>query len=124
MSLNSFIFIFYFLPVFLLLYHYTPGKRKNVLTLVASGLFYLWGTPQGFAVLCFSVLIDFMLVRSIHATAARPRRKLLASLSVAFNILILFYFKYSNFFVSELSGLLSALDVSGISEYPLLRFTR
>jgi alginate O-acetyltransferase complex protein AlgI len=114
MSLNSFIFIFYFLPVFLLLYHYTPGKRKNVLTLVASGLFYLWGTPQGFAVLCFSVLIDFMLVRSIHATAARPRRKLLASLSVAFNILILFYFKYSNFFVSELSGLLSALDVSGI----------
>ena len=45
MVFNSVIFIFTFLPIFLLIYYFVPVKFRNPVLLVGSIFFYAWGDP-------------------------------------------------------------------------------
>ena len=47
MVFSSITFLFYFLPIFLIVYFVTPTiKGKNVVALLFSLLFYAWGEPR------------------------------------------------------------------------------
>lgn len=112
MVFSSTIFLFYFLPVFLLVYFLVDRKYKNGIALLASLLFYGFGSPRFLLILLLSILIDFFIVRQINKNENEKRRKTFLLLSIILNIGLLAYFKYANFFVDNFNTLLSAFGLN------------
>ena len=115
MVFSSSLFLFYFLPAFLVAYHFAPRAARNTIALVASLLFYAWGGPLFVYVLLGGTWLDYWLSQAIARTQAEGRRKLYVWISVVTNIGLLGYFKYANFFVAEANGLLAHWDVAPIA---------
>ena len=114
MVFSSSIFLLWFLPVFLAVYFLVGKRLKNAVALVASLLFYGFGSPKFLLVLLLSITIDFFLVRQIDKSADAKRRKLFLVFSIILNIGLLAYFKYANFFVDNFNALLSAFGASPV----------
>ncbi len=114
MVFSSVVFLAYFLPVFLLVYNILPHKFRNYWVLLASIVFYAWGAPKFIFVVVGTIAVDFYIVKKIfHSTDAKLRKRLLG-LSVVLKIGLLVYFKYVNFFIDNVNGLLSGLDMGEI----------
>lgn len=107
MVFSSIVFLLYFLPLFMLVYFSVDRKYKNAVILLGSIFFYAWGAPKFIFVLLGTTLLDFYLVTWMDRTASETRRKLMLTLSVSVNIGLLFYFKYSNFFIENVNQALS-----------------
>ena len=99
MAFSTFSFIFVFLPAALAAYYLLPRKHRNLVLLTFSLLFYSWGAPAVLVILIGSSFVDYQLSRQIMAN--RKRSTLL--LAVGLNILILAYYKYSNFTIEQLN---------------------
>ncbi|MCD6011223.1 MAG: hypothetical protein K0Q79_1085 [Flavipsychrobacter sp.] len=108
MVFSSITFLFYFLPLFFFFYYLADKRYKNAVILFGSALFYAWGAPLFIFVILGTTVVDFYVVRLMAATASRNKRKLLLLLSLCINVGLLFYFKYSNFFVDNINHLLHA----------------
>ena len=91
------IFLFGFLPFFLLLYAVVPSRLANPVTLVASLLFYGWGEPVFVVLAVGSALLDLGVVHRMTAAADARRRRRLMTLGVGANLALLVYFKYVGF---------------------------
>ena len=111
MVFSSIIFIFYFLPIFFLLYYLADKKFKNPLILAGSVFFYAWGAPQFIFVILGTTIVDFYVVRLMDTMERKGLRQLLLCVSLSINLGLLFYFKYSNFFVENVNVLLQHLGV-------------
>ena len=59
MLFSSIPFLFYFLPIVMLLYFLVPFKLKNAVLLLASLVFYAWGEPKYVVLMVFSILLFF-----------------------------------------------------------------
>ena len=114
MVFSSSLFIFYFLPVFLLAYYLADKRYKNIILLVASIFFYAWGAPTFIFIVLASITLDFYLVRWMHRSTGR-KRKQIVTLSVIHNIALLGYFKYANFFIDNLNSILQSAGAGEIS---------
>lgn len=116
MLFNSKIFIL-FLPLFLFLYYLTKGKKRLLVCLAGSYLFYGWWDVR------FLLLIALMTVAnySVGPVLVRKgedyeqRRKQFIILTVCFNLVILGFFKYFNFFLSSAQSVLSLFNLSSTS---------
>src|SRR6185436_8111279 len=106
MVFSSIVFIFYFLPAFLITYWLIDRKFKNIVILVFSIFFYSWGAPKFIFVILATTFVDFHLVKLMNDSTVRLKRRLLLTLSVTINIGLLAYFKYSNFFVENINAFL------------------
>ena len=113
MVFSSFTFVFGFLPIFLIVYYLTPRVAKNTVVLIASYLFYAWGAPKIVPLLLLSSTADYFISKRLSSTYAR-RRKTWITLGVSFNVGLLLYYKYSNFFIAETNSLLVELGASPI----------
>ena len=71
MVFSSALFVFYFLPVFLLAYLATPPPYRNWTALAGSLAFYAWGAPLFIFVLIASSLADHFIARKIGHDLAR-----------------------------------------------------
>lgn len=60
MIFNSIEFLLIFLPLFLLIYRFTPDRNKNAVLLAGSLIFYALGEPRYLALLVCSVLVNYM----------------------------------------------------------------
>lgn len=114
MVFSSIVFLLYFLPIFLLLYYFADKKYKNLVLLVSSIVFYSWGAPKFIFVILGTTFIDFHLVKLMAMSNKRLHRRALLALSVSINLGLLVYFKYSNFFIENLNGVLSLLGGQNI----------
>lgn len=114
MVFSSSIFLFWFLPIFLGVYFLVDRRYKNAVALLASLIFYGFGSPKFLLVLLLSITIDFFLVRQIDKNEDAKRRKLFLVLSVILNIGLLAYFKYANFFVDNFNAILSAIGTAPV----------
>ncbi len=117
MVFSSQTFLFVFLPVVLALYALTPRAGKNTLLLVFSILFYTWGGGWFLGWLLGSIAANW--VFGLLAGRARDRGKRRAThgvvaLSVIYNIGVLAWFKYANFFVDQLNTIIARTDASPI----------
>ena len=75
----SFIFLFWFLPLFLPLYFAAPVRWRNVALTLGSFAFYGWWRPQYVLLMLGSVLIDYWAARRMGEPSAQlppGRRKL------------------------------------------------
>ncbi|MGF7217874.1 alginate O-acetyltransferase complex protein AlgI [Spirosoma lacussanchae] len=104
MLFSSAIFLFLYLPFFLIAYYLTPRRWKNALLFGASLLFYAWGEGPVVLVLLVSAAINFLAGRLIEA--GQRRAGLL--LSLAGSLSLLFYYKYTNFLVDSVRGFAEA----------------
>jgi alginate O-acetyltransferase complex protein AlgI len=111
---SSITFLVYFLPLLFLLYVITPHRFRNALLLGASIFFYAWGAPRFIFVILGTTLLDFFLVKAMSDAKDEGKRKAILIISVCMNLGLLFYFKYCNFFISNVNEALQAVSIDPI----------
>jgi|SRR5690554_1692996 len=115
MVFSSSLFLVYFLPLFLVVYHLFSKNYKNYIILIASIIFYSWGAPLFVYVILTSTIVDFYLVKKLHSSQKIIHRKLLLSLSIFINLGLLLYFKYANFFVENVNVVLESIGITELA---------
>ena len=99
MLFNSWVFLAFFLLVYTA---YLLSKRnfkiQNLILLGASYVFYGWWDWRFLLLLAFSTTVDFNIARKLDSETNPSKRKWLLAISVVFNLSILCFFKYFNFF--------------------------
>ena len=106
MVFSSNIFLFFFLPIFLIAYFITPQKFRNYTLLLFSLVFYAYGAPDFVFLLVGECVINYFLVRAMTQTEKTGTKKLLCALSVIMALGLLLYFKYANFFMENFNAIL------------------
>lgn len=136
MVFSSHIFLFYFLPVVLLLNYTLPFRFLTTMIALMSYLFYGWANPKWIVLMLTSTLVDYFcglaLVRFSGAPVTdgdlpylpkdQPRnraQKIALIVSMLTNLAILGFFKYYDFGLETLNGLSAALG-GGPLPLPLL----
>lgn len=109
MLFNSYVFILAFLPLTLLGY-YLLGKLPeriplNKLFLVlASFVFYGYNNPRYVPIIACSILVNYALSQGMLVAKRKCIRLPLMLLGLSLNLGVLFYFKYHDFFVSNMNS--------------------
>ena len=107
MVFSSLVFLCIFLPAVVGFYAVCPGRLRNLCLLLASLLFYAWGEPRYIFILLFSTVFDYMNGRLIGWADAHGKRgtlgRFLLVISIAGNLGILGFFKYTDFFLSAVN---------------------
>jgi D-alanyl-lipoteichoic acid acyltransferase DltB (MBOAT superfamily) len=105
MLFPSITFLFYFLPVFALVYYAVPGiAAKNVILVAASLLFYAWGEPVYVLLLAGAIVFNYAAALLIGA-AQRDRRRIITALAIAANLAVLGIFKYADFALGTVNAI-------------------
>lgn len=102
MIFSSHWFLFAFLPTCLGSYYLAPKSWRNAVLLFWSYLFYAWGAPKIVLLLLASSFADYLISHRFS------RGRFWLPLGIIINLGTLAYFKYANFFVSEISELVGA----------------
>ena len=100
MLFNSIEFLI-FLPIVFAVYWFVLQKHlrlQNFFLLVAGYTFYGWWDWRFLFLLMLSSTVDYIVGVSLGKTDDEKKRKLILLLSVSFNIGLLGFFKYFNFF--------------------------
>lgn len=106
MVFSSILFIFRFLPITMLVYFFTPQKFRNFILLIFSLVFYCWGEPRYFIIMIASICIDYFMSKGIERYNKNKKIKVLCLIiSIVFNLGILFFFKYFNFFIENINSI-------------------
>ncbi len=103
MIFSSIPFLYYFLPLVLLLCYLVPSRARNAFLLLASLVFYAWGEPKYLPVMAAATALGYGFGLAIERF--RRVRKPLLVLSIASSLGFLLYFKYADFFLENLNGL-------------------
>ncbi len=107
-------FLYYFLPVMTLLYFAVPRDLKNTVLLVSSLVFYGWGEPKYVILMIASIGVGYISALLIEAKNNNRAKKWILGIALAILLGFLGYFKYVDFFISNVNA------VTGLS-LPLLR---
>ncbi|MBQ8580374.1 MAG: MBOAT family protein [Oscillospiraceae bacterium] len=94
-------FLFYFLPIVVIVYFLMPEKGRNLVLLLASLFFYAWGEPKYLALMVFSILAFYGFGLAVGHSA---NKKLWLWASVVTAVLLLGIFKYSDFFIGSFNA--------------------
>ena len=122
MLFNSYEFIFLFLPVSLAVYYFLNRKRltvgANAWLLFVSLFFYSWWNVKYLPLMLGSILFNYtiggLLTESDTLKKKVVSRKAIFLFGLTVNILFLCYFKYMDFFISNINAVFAA-------NLPLLR---
>ena len=134
MVFSSYLFLFYFLPVALLLYYASPKRAQHLILTALSYVFYGWANPLFVVLLLTSTLIDYIAGRAIGRERERleasgiqawPSRRARIALIVSMcsNLSLLGFFKYFNFGVDSYDALVSSLGLTSLRLDVALRVT-
>lgn len=107
MVFSSIAFLFYFLPIVLLLYYTVCRfsiRLRNIFLLAASLFFYGWGEPYYILLLIGSCVFNWAVALALSKWRNADRIWLV--IGCAGNLGILFLFKYWNFVISVLDDIL------------------
>ena len=111
MIFSSIPFLFFFFPLFILLYFTLPFKYKNHILLLFSLIFYAWGEPIYILLMIFSSIVDFINGKNIEKYKDdNKKKKFYLIISIIINISLLGFFKYADFFIKVINNILN-LDI-------------
>ena len=103
MLFNSIEFLL-FLPTVFVLYWFVFNKNvrvQNLLILVSSYIFYGWWDYRFLSLIFLSTIVDYIVGINIPKQDSEKKQKLLLWCSVLFNLGVLGFFKYYNFFIDS-----------------------
>ena len=117
MVFSTIIFLFRFLPITLALYYLAPARLKNTVLFLCSLVFYSWGEVRLFPVMAAAILINYTAGLGIERfkDSAAARRGFLL-FSIIGSLGMLFFFKYTDFFINNINAVIG-------TSIPLLRLT-
>ena len=101
MVFSSITFLFYFLPIVLLVYYIMPNKFKNIVLLISSMLFYFYGEPKYIVIMILSIISTYIF--GILMSKYEKHSKLFLGLAICLNVGFLIYFKYFNFIINNIN---------------------
>ena len=106
MLFTSISFLYYFLPVLLIVYFITPKKYKNTILLIASLLFYFYGEPKYIFLMLIEILIAY--IGALLIDKYKENSKIILIVALFIHILLLIIFKYTDFIVEVISDITKA----------------
>ncbi|HKM29851.1 MAG TPA: MBOAT family O-acyltransferase [Bacilli bacterium] len=107
MLFSSISFLYYFLPIVLVVYFITPKKGKNFVLLIASLIFYFFGEPIYCILMIGSSLLGFIHGLVIDKYRGTKGAKVALASSIISSVVILGFFKYADFFIENINDLLA-----------------
>lgn len=111
MLFSSIPFLYYFLPIVLIIYFISSKKLKNLVLLVSSLIFYGWGEPKYLALMLFSIVMFYGCGLAIDKSETVKQKKIWLTVSVIISIALLGIFKYADFFITNFNAV-TGLNVS------------
>jgi alginate O-acetyltransferase complex protein AlgI len=107
MLFSSNVFLYFYIPIVLLLYYVLPRKARNPVLFAVSLFFYGWGEPVYMLLMVATIGLNFVCGALIEKkkSAGESAKKVLV-VGVALNLLILGFFKYTGFLVDSLKSVL------------------
>ena len=116
MLFSSIPFLYYFLPLVLIVYFVSPARFRNGVLLFSSLLFYAWGEPKYVLLMIFSILCSYFFGLLLEKNRGKRTAKLICGCSIAVSLSFLLYFTYADFFLENFNA------ITGLS-IPLLQIT-
>ena len=111
MIFSSWLFASFFLVVFTVYWTLKTRRARHVLLLLASYFFYMSWNPWLVTLIIGSTVLDYLVGMSLMKTKTARRRTGLLILSLVGNLGILAIFKYADFFILSMRGLLTSLGL-------------
>jgi len=125
---SSHLFLFYFLPLALVLYYASPRRGRHLLLTLVSYVFYGWANPLFMVLMFVSTLIDYVCGLAVSGQFRRgawsapvpllarggPRtrgQRVALICSIVSNLSLLGFFKYFNFATDNYDALMSQLGL-------------
>jgi alginate O-acetyltransferase complex protein AlgI len=104
MLFSSIPFLFYFLPIVLIIYFAVPWKLKNSVLLLSSLIFYGWGEPKYVFLMIASILLFYGCGLAIEKAKKKPWKKFWLGTSIVVSVALLCVFKYADFFITNFNA--------------------
>ena len=124
MLFSSITFLYYFLPLVLILYFIAPKRLKNTVLLLVSLIFYAWGEPKCVFLMLLTIALNYICGILIEKSTTKRAKRTFLGVSVAGTLAGLIYFKYAGFFAENFAYItgtsVPALNIAlpiGISFY-------
>lgn len=110
MLFNSFIFMFVFLPICLAIYFFLNKRRltelSKVFLVLASLFFYGWWNFSYLPLILISMVVNYSFGNQISRLKDQPKtKKIVFIFGVLLNLTLLGYFKYADFFISNINAI-------------------
>lgn len=103
MVFSSTLFLFRFLPIFIILYFIAPGRMKNLILFLGSLIFYAWGEPVYVGLMLFSTISDYLHGRAIGICKKQGTKTFFLVSSIIVNLAVLGFFKYADFLIQTVN---------------------
>lgn len=105
MLFNSTIFLFIFFPIFILVYWLVDKRFKNIWLIMSSFIFYSWGGVISTLLMVLSTIVNYIIGLQIEKN--KCKKKIYLVIGITYNLLILAFFKYFNFFIMNIDSLVN-----------------
>ena len=120
MLFTSISFLYYFLPIVLILYFITPKKYRNYILLIFSIIFYMYGEPKYVILMLVEIIVAYFGALLID----KYKSKEIFLITIIIHIGLLCVFKYTDLFIGTINSIfktnISFLNIAlpiGISFY-------
>ena len=120
MLFTSISFLYYFLPIVLIIYFIMPNKYRNFILFISSMFFYFYGEPKYIILMLLEIFIAYIGAIIIDKT----KNKTIFIFTILIHVLLLCFFKYTDFLITNINSIfktnISLLRISlpiGISFY-------
>ncbi len=112
---------FFFLPIVFITYWFVCKnlKTQNWLILLSSYVFYGWWDWKFLSLILISTIVDYYTGLFINKSKTKKREKIYLFISIFFNIGILAFFKYYNFFIESWVDMLNSFGYNPINTWTL-----
>ena len=137
MVFSSHLFVYYFLPLALLVYYLLPRKLRHLGLTLLSYLFYGWANPAFMLLMLTSTVIDYFCglaitqrlglkwrepIETLEKGGPRTRaQKIAVAVSVISNLSLLGFFKYFNFAIDNYNSVIAALGFGDLQLDSIMR---
>ena len=111
MVFSSIVFLYIFLPIMLLIYFIVPNKFKNAVMILASLIFFAWGEIRYIFIMLLLAIMDYICGQKINKYFEnKNKKKIFLFIDIGVNLLILFFFKYADFIITNINHITN-LDI-------------
>ena len=100
MLFTSISFLYYFLPLVLIIYFIVPKRYKNLILFIFSLIFYFYGEPKYIFLMILEILIAY--IGAILIDKYKSKKILILTLFI--HIILLIIFKYTSFLITNINN--------------------